>query len=108
MELYDKRPVACRIAPIADRKDNTQYSIYNKVDTSDHASDQTEYTWIYHKRPVACRITHFADKRTMNNIAHTIYSKAYTSDQLENQQSTINQIKQHGRFSTAHTERTKS
>ena len=44
----------------------------------------------------------------MNNIAHTIYSKAYTSDQLENQQSTINQFKQHGRFSTAHTEQTKS
>ena len=41
-----------------------------------------------------------------NITKRTIYSKAYTSDQLENQQSTINQIKQHGRFSTAHTERT--
>ena len=56
MELYDKQPVACRIAPFADRKDDTQYSIYNKADTSDHASDQTEYTWIYHKQPVSCRI----------------------------------------------------
>ena len=64
MELYDKRPVACRIVPLVDGKDNTQYSIYNKVDASDPASDQPEYTWIYHKRPVACRIAHFVDKRT--------------------------------------------
>ena len=35
MELYDKRSVTCRIIPLADGKDNTQYSIYNKVDTSD-------------------------------------------------------------------------
>ena len=43
MELYDKRPVACRIAPFVDRKNDTQYGIYNKADTSDHASDWTEY-----------------------------------------------------------------
>ena len=37
---------------------NIVYTIYNKADTSDHASDQTEYTWTNHKRPVACRIAH--------------------------------------------------
>ena len=42
MELYDKRPVACRIAPFADSKDDAQHGIYNEAD----ASDQTEYTWI--------------------------------------------------------------
>ena len=46
MELYDKRPVACRIAPFADRKDDAQHGIYNEADASNHASDQAEYTWI--------------------------------------------------------------
>ena len=63
MKLYDKRPVACRIAPFADRKDDTQYGICNKADTSDHASDQTAYTWINHKRPVACKVARFEDKK---------------------------------------------
>ena len=79
MELYDKRPVACRIEPFVDRKDDTQYGIYNKADTSDHASDQTEYTWIYYKRPVACRVAHLQD--TKNNITkRTIHM---TSDQTK-------------------------
>ena len=29
---------------------------------SDHASDQTGYTWINNKRPVACRVACFEDK----------------------------------------------
>ena len=75
MKLYDKRPVACRIAPFADRKDDTQYGIYNKADTS----DQTEYTWIYHKRPVACRVAHLQD--TKNNITKRTIDM--TSDQTK-------------------------
>ena len=62
MELYDKRPVACRIAPFADSKDDAQHGIYNETDISDHTSDQTGYTWIKHKRPVACRVARFKDK----------------------------------------------
>ena len=79
MELYDKRPVACRIAPFTDRKDDTQYGIYNKADASDHASDQTEYTWIYHKRPVACRVAHLQD--TKDNITKRTIDM--TSDQTK-------------------------
>ena len=41
---------------------NIVYTIYNKADTSDHASDQTEYTWINYKRPVACKVARFEDK----------------------------------------------
>ena len=76
MEVYDKRPVACRIAPIADRKDDTHYSnMQKKVD----ASDQTEYTWIYHKRPVACRVAHLQD--TKDNITKRTIDM--TSDQTK-------------------------
>ena len=74
MELYDKRPVTCRIAPFADRKDDTQYGIYNKADTSDRASDQTEYTWINHKRPVACKVACFEDKTNIRYINRHVAS----------------------------------
>ena len=74
MELYDKLPVACRITPFADRKDDTQYGIYNKADTSDHASDQTEYTWINHKRPVTCKVAHFEDKTNIRYINRHVTS----------------------------------
>ena len=82
MELYDKRPVACRIAPFADRKDDTQYGNMQKekkADASDHASDQTEYTWIYHKQPVACRVAHLQD--TKDNITKRTIDM--TSDQTK-------------------------
>ena len=50
-----------------------------KADASDHASDQTEYTWIYHKRPVACRVAHLQD--TKDNITKRTIDM--TSDQTK-------------------------
>ena len=50
-----------------------------KADASDHASDQTEYTWIYHKRPVTCRVAHLQD--TKDNITKRTIDM--TSDQTK-------------------------
>ena len=64
------------------------YTIYDKADTSDHASDQTEYTSINHKQPVACRVTRFEDnasKRYINRHATSDHSNIHertTSDQV--------------------------
>ena len=89
MELYDKQPVACRIAPLADRKGDTQYGIYNKADTSDHASDQTEYTWINHKRPVACTVARSKDKKKWYEEKRTRELSHRSSDKDNDNKKTI-------------------